>query len=113
MNIENVREQFTALRDKVFLDAACVSLAPHVAVEAIKHFLEMAAGCPAPSSTHQHIAIDEVRAAARPQAARLIGAGEDEIALVESTTHGLTLAADAIPLGRGDRVLLCDLEYLQ
>ena len=113
MNIENVREQFPALRDKVFLDAACVSLAPQVAVEAIRHFLEMAAGCPAPSSTHQHIAMDEIRAAARPQAARLIGAGEDEIGLVESTTHGLTLAADAIPLERGDRVMLCDLEYLQ
>ncbi len=113
MNIEEAREQFPALRDKVFLDAACVSLAPQAAVKAIGDFLEMAAGCPAPSSTHQHIAMDEVRATARPQAARLIGAGEDEIALVESTTHGLTLAAAAIPLERGDRVLLCDLEYLQ
>ncbi len=113
MNIENARDQFPALRDKVFLDAACVSLAPRAAVRAIEHFLEMAAWCPAPSSTKQHIAMDEIRATARPQAARLVVADEDEIALVESTTHGLTLAADAIPLERGDRVLLCDLEYLQ
>jgi selenocysteine lyase/cysteine desulfurase len=107
------REQFPALGQKIFLDAACVSLAPRAAVEAIQRFLEMAAGCPAPSSTQLHIAMDEIRAAARPEAAKLIGAHADEIALVESTTHGLTLAANAIPLERDDRVLICDLEYLQ
>ena len=32
--------------------------------------------------------MDDMRAAARPAAARLINAHEDEIALVESTTHG-------------------------
>lgn len=113
MNLEQARKQFPALEQKVFLDAACVSLAPRMAVEAIQHFLEMAAGCPAPSATQLHISMDEMRAAARPEAAKLIGADEDEIALVESTTHGLTLAANAIPLESGDRVLICDLEFLQ
>jgi cysteine desulfurase/selenocysteine lyase len=113
MDLERARRQFPALKEKVFLDAACVSLAPQAAVEAIGKFLDIAAGCPAPSSTQQHIAMDRARAAARPQAARLIGAAEDEIALVESTSHGLSIAAEAIPLQRGDRVLLCDLEYLQ
>jgi len=113
MNLEDARQQFPALEHKVFLDAACVSLAPRVAIEAIQQYLEMASGCPAPSSTQLHVSMDEIRATARPEAARLIGAHEDEIALVESTTHGLTLAANAIPLERGDRVLICDLEYLQ
>ncbi len=108
-----VRDQFPALRDKVFLDAACVSLAPRAAVEAIQKFLDTALSCPARSSTAHHIAMDEMRAEARPQAAQLIHASEDEIALVESTTHGLSIAANAIPLERGDRVLLCDLEFLQ
>jgi len=58
-----------------------------------------------------HIEMDSLREAARPEAARLIGADPDEIALVESTTHGLTLAAQAVPLRAGDRVLLCDLEF--
>ncbi len=57
--------------------------------------------------------MDRLREAARPEAARLINAGPDEIALVESTTQGLTMAAQCIPLERGDRVLICDLEYLQ
>ncbi|HKN32433.1 MAG TPA: aminotransferase class V-fold PLP-dependent enzyme [Terriglobales bacterium] len=109
----SARQHFPGLLDKVFLDAACVSLAPRPAVEAIERFLDLAMVCPLDSSTHHHIFMDEMRAAARPAAARLINANPDEIALVESTTHGLTLAAASIPLERGDQVLISDLEFLQ
>ncbi len=47
------------------------------------------------------------------EAAVLLNAEEDQIALVESTTHGLNIAANAIPLRPGDRVLIADTEYLQ
>ena len=107
------RQHFPGLHDKTFLDAACVSLAPRPAVEAIEKFLDLAMICPLESSTHHHIFMDEMRAAARPACAALIGARDDEIALVESTTHGLSLAADAIPFEPGDRVLLSDLDFLQ
>jgi len=107
------RQHFPGLLDKTFLDAACVSLAPRPAVEAIEKFLDLAMICPLESSTHHHIFMDEMRAAARPACAALIAAHDDEIALVESTTHGLSLAADAISLQPGDRVLLSDLEFLQ
>ena len=107
------RQHFPGLLDKVFLDAACVSLAPRPAVEAISKFLDRAMVCPLDSSTHHHIFMDEMRAAARPAVARLINAQEDEIALVESTSHGLALAANAIPLASGDRILLSDLEFLE
>ncbi len=110
---EHIRNQFPALGQKTFLDAACVSLAPRAATEAIRQFLEMAETCPAPSSTQHHIDMDQLREAARAEAARLINADPDEISLVESTTHGLTMAAQCIPLERGQRVLICDLEYLQ
>ncbi|MBZ5571642.1 MAG: aminotransferase class V-fold PLP-dependent enzyme [Acidobacteriia bacterium] len=109
----NARQHFPGLSDKVFLDAACVSLAPKPAADAIRKFLDLALLCPLDSSTHHHIFMDEMRAAARPAAARLINASQEEIALVESTTHGLSLAANAIPLEPGDRVLLSDLEFLQ
>jgi len=111
--LEDVRRQFPALRDKVFLDAACVSIAPQRAIDAIQQFLILALQHPSPSATAHHICMDEMRAAARPEVARLLNAGEDEIALVESTTHGLSIAAQAIPLTSGDRVLLCDLEFMQ
>lgn len=113
LSFEEARGQFPALREKTFLDAACVSLAPQSAVDAIRRFLGIALHCPEASATLQHIAMDDRRAEARPAAARLVNAAKDEIALVESTTHGLSLAAEAIPLQRGDRVLLCDLEFLQ
>lgn len=113
MNIDSTRGQFPGLKDKVFLDAACCSLAPRVAVEAIDKFLDLAMTCPLNSSTHHHMFMDEMRAKARPAAARLINAHEDEIALVESTTHALSLAASAIPLERGDRVAISDLEFLE
>ena len=113
LSFSEARAQFPALREKTFLDAACVSLAPLCGVDAIRKFLDIALHCPEASATLQHIAMDDQRAEARPAAARLVNAGEDEIALVESTTHGLSLVAEAIPLQRGDRVLLCDLEFLQ
>src|ERR1700731_2603503 len=91
MNLDTVREQFPALREKSFLDAACVSIAPKVAVEAISDFLQMALWCREPSATLHHIAMDALRPPARHEIARLIHADETEIALVESTTHGLNI----------------------
>jgi selenocysteine lyase/cysteine desulfurase len=113
MKIQDVRQEFPALRQQVFLDSACVSLAPQRAVEKLRAFLDMAAYCPSGSSTQHHLDMDAMRGAARPQVARLINAGEDDIALVESTTHGLNLVANAIALERGDRVVICDLEFLE
>jgi selenocysteine lyase/cysteine desulfurase len=113
LNWDDVRNQFPALEDKTFLDAACVSLAPRKAVEAIQDFLDSTLYCPERSSTEHHIVMDELRARLRPVAARLINADEEEVAIVESTTQGLSFAASAIPLEAGDGVLLCDLEFLQ
>lgn len=113
VNLDTVRDQFPALQKKTFLDSACVSLAPQVAVEAISNFLEMTLWCPERSATLHHIAMDDMRFEARREIALFLHAREDEIALVESTTHGLHIVADALPLERGDRVLLCDLEFMQ
>lgn len=113
MNFDNVREQFPAVQEMTFLDAAAVGIAPRGAVLSIKKFAEMTMIHPERSSTRHHLLMDEMREEARPQVARLINADEDEIALVESTTQGLSIAADAIPLKRGDRVILCDLEFMQ
>ncbi len=113
LSFEDARGQFTALQEKTFLDAACVSLAPKVAAEAITAFLQTAQQCRARSATANHIVMDGLRTAARPLAAAMIGAAESEIALVESTSHGLTIAAQSIPLEKGDRVLVADLEFMQ
>lgn len=48
---------------------------------------------------------------ARAAVGKLINCGADEVALVESTSHALALAANMIPLTAEDNVLVCDLEY--
>ena len=54
---------------------------------------------------------DPVLARARRAAARLVGADEDEIALLPNTSHGLNLAALSLPLEPGRRVVLPDREF--
>ena len=49
--------------------------------------------------------------AARDAAARLINADTGEIALATNTGFGLNLAAHALPLAQGDRVILSDREF--
>ena len=47
----------------------------------------------------------------RGRAAELIGASRDEIAFVKNTSEGLGLVAAGLDWQRGDRVVICDLEY--
>src|SRR5205807_10423955 len=49
--------------------------------------------------------------AARAPVARLLNAEPAEIALATNTSHGLNLAARALPLKRGDVVLVSDREF--
>lgn len=55
--------------------------------------------------------INAVLSEARWMAGRLINADESEIALMPNTTTGLNIAARALPLGPGDRVLTFDGEF--
>jgi selenocysteine lyase/cysteine desulfurase len=48
---------------------------------------------------------------ARAACARLVGAEADEIALVPNTSHGINLAAGALPVEKGRRVVLPDREF--
>jgi len=43
---------------------------------------------------------------------RLLDAESSEIALIESTTHGLNIAAMSIPFSKEDNVIFADLEIL-
>jgi len=113
MDMRDARACFPGLEGKVFLDAATVSLAPAQAREAIEAFLESAVLCPERDASTHHIAMDELRGVAVREAATLLGAGEDEIALVESTSHGLSIAARALSFGPRDNVVIDDLEFLQ
>src|SRR5690349_20030818 len=103
---DSIRALFPGTKDKTFLDAACVSIAPTAAAEAITRSLNDAMTCPAASATAQHIAMDAARETARVEAAGLINASTNEIAIVESTTAGLNAIAAAIPFEDGDNVVM-------
>lgn len=113
MDLAEARASFPGLAGRAFLDTATVGLAPLQAAEAIRAFVERALLCPERDASTNHIEMDRAREAAVSAGARLLDAREDEIALVESTTHGLNVAAQAIPFEPGDNVVICDLEFLQ
>ncbi|MGE0581333.1 MAG: aminotransferase class V-fold PLP-dependent enzyme [Steroidobacteraceae bacterium] len=110
---DSVRAQFPGLADRVFLDAACVSLLPQSAGKAVQDFCAELVRPRARNATAHHLWMDEQKAAAVPQLATLLGVDAQRLALVESTSHGLNIAAQSIPWREGDEVLMCDLEFLQ
>ena len=113
LGLEEAKAYFPGLQDKTFLDAACVSLAPSQARDAMIEFLDMALGCREVDASKHHIEMDATRQHAVSEAARLLNAPLDNVALIESTTHGLNIAANAIPLAAGDSVVIADTEFLQ
>ena len=113
LSVADARGHFPGLAGRAFLDAACVSLAPRPALDAVEQFLVTAATCEERDASLHHVAMDALRRHAVEEGAKLLGASLDEIALVESTTHGLNIAAQAIPFEPGDNVVIADLEFLQ
>ena len=94
VDFEAIRKQeWPVLEQMVFLDAACVSFAPQRTVRAVKAFADMTATQEEENSSAHHIAMDSLRGKAYDEAAKLLNAAPDEIALVESTSHGLNIAA--------------------
>ncbi len=111
--LDKARSEFPGLCDRVFLDAACVSLLPDRAGQAVSEFTAELIHMSARDATEHHIWMDQLRSDAIPQVSKLLGTDNRNIALVESTTHGLNIAAQSIPWNPGDEVLMCDLEFLQ
>ena len=116
MNIdfEKIRkEEWPVLETMTFLDAACVSFAPQRTVKAVKAFADMTAVQEEANSSAHHIAMDSLRHKAYDEAAKLLNADPEEIALVERTSHGLNIAAQGIELQDGDNIITTNLEFIQ
>jgi selenocysteine lyase/cysteine desulfurase len=112
MDLTAARDQFPGTRDRAFLDAASVGLMPTRAEDALRQLAHDLVHVPARETGAHHLAISHSAGAARREIAALIGARSADVALVESTTHSLELLAAAIPLSRGDKVLIGETEYL-
>lgn len=111
---ERIRKtEFPALENMTFLDAACISFAPQRTVRAIKAFADYSARQDEANSSAHHIAMDSMRAKAYREAAKLLNADPEEIAIVESTSHGLNIAATSLPLTDGDNIVTANIEFIQ
>jgi selenocysteine lyase/cysteine desulfurase len=108
-----VQAEFPGLKNRHFLDAACVSIMPARAHEAVVEFSERLVDPTARDATEHHIWMDGLREQAPREVARMLGCEQSRVALIESTTHGLNIAAQSIPWREGDEIVMCDLEFLQ
>jgi cysteine desulfurase/selenocysteine lyase len=100
------RREFPVCDGKVFLAHAGVSPLPRRVADAMKEYVE--------ASSHdqqENDLSDEVVRETRMLAARLIEAGEDEIAFVGSTSMGLAMVAAGLPWERGDNVVCYHDDY--
>ena len=113
MDWNAVRAQFPGLDDRTFLDAACVSLTPATAEEAVTRFARELTRPSHRNASEHHLWMDGTREEAAGHVAGLLGVERRNVALVESTTHGLNIAAQSIPWREGDEVVMCNLEFLQ
>ena len=79
----------------------------------LRAFLDMAALCPSGSSTQHHLDMDAMRSAARPQIAQADQRRPTRHRARREHQSRLNLVANAFPLQPGDRVVICDLEFME
>jgi selenocysteine lyase/cysteine desulfurase len=106
LDVARVRAAFPATRHVTYLDLANRTLLPQPVLDEIERFAREAAGTGGDKEEWARL-VEEARA----EVAALIGAGPAEIAFVKNTAEGLNAAANALGLGRGDAVVLNDLEH--
>src|SRR5437016_1424289 len=114
-HVRALRETFKALRtsefpwtaDTIYLNNASIGPIPERTRRALDEFTA--------KRTAPHLLPDRELftglAEARLGVAQLINADPSEIALATNTGYGLNLAAQALPLKKGDTVLLSDKEF--
>jgi len=101
------REEFPWADKRIYLNHASLGALPARTLKAINEFNTRRA------VPFQMVGDDflTIPGNARAAAAKLINAEADEIGLVQTTSLGLNLVAQALPLGEGDLVLVSDKEF--
>jgi selenocysteine lyase/cysteine desulfurase len=108
MSWERTRSFFPVTRSLAYLNHAGVAPISTRVAEALARY---SAEASERGAFHYGRSFDAEVERVRERAARLIGAGADEIAFAKNTSEGLGLVACGLDWQRGDRVISCDLEY--
>jgi len=107
VELEAYREEFPITRTWAYLNHAAVAPLPRRVVRAMRRFLQARQR----GELGLKVWPPPVMAEARALAARLVNASTEEIAFLGSTSDGLNLAAQALPIAPGENVILCDMEF--
>ncbi len=99
--------EFPSAARAPYLNAASVAPIPERALHAVDAYNRRRAA----PHTLAGDDFEPTLARARRAAARLVGADEDEIALLPNTSFGVNLAAHCLPLEPGRRVVVSDREF--
>ena len=93
--------------DVIYLDHASTGAIPKSAADAVGEYVALRHMPHTLRAEHFFATLQR----SRELAATLIGASADEIALMTNTSHGINLAAFALPLQVGDEILTVDREF--
>jgi cysteine desulfurase/selenocysteine lyase len=102
-DIDRAREQFPITKTKTFLNHAAQSPLPKPSLEAISKYIHDFSSLGSASNEWDDFG--------KPFFAKLIGARHEEIALVENTSMGLNIAANALDYPHGSKIVTTDMEY--
>lgn len=108
MDIEKIRADTPGLANTAHLLACGSSLPPQPVTDAIIDMIRLESEL---GGYEAHAATSDMLDGVYGDVARLIGAANDEIALMENATVAWCHAFYAMPLKPGDRVLTCEAEY--
>ena len=109
-DINTIREDFPIFRHRAYLDTACSAPTCLKVSKAVEDYWKMRSCIPAPSFEQTFAELQPV-ANARAEAAKLINASEDEVTFITSTGLGLNKIATALSMGKGDNIVLNDLDF--
>lgn len=106
LDLNEIRAEFPVTRKYAYLDHAAVGPIPTRTVEATKRTVEEKAE----GDLHWE-SWEETAEGARKSIADLIGASDEEIALVHSTSEGLAIVANGLSYQKGQNIVTSDLEF--
>ena len=106
MDLKELRQEFPLTEECTFLDHAATSPLPSRTRAAMTRFIE--ARRFVRQTLEDYEALDHDL---RQALGQLINASPQDIAFVQNTAEGISIAAHAIPFQPGDNVIFCDMEY--
>jgi selenocysteine lyase/cysteine desulfurase len=105
---ELVKQSFSLQKGLTYFNNASLGPSPELVIDAMERFRRTLDGFP---SKYMWGAWQEDKEKVRQKAAALMGASNEEIALIHNTTEGMNVVASSLALEPGDEVILADHEH--